>query len=187
MSLKSKFLSVTTALVWVGALVAVDPCVSGLQPGQKPGPYSFLIETGANRGQSCCFICETADKPAVVVFARTPSAGLTKLAQGLDKALTTHKAVDLKAWMTFLHDDETVMGPQVVAFARKSGLRDMPVGVFEDVNGPPAYKLNREADVTVLLFVKAKVVANFAFRPSELTDDKVAEVIKSLPQIVGEK
>jgi len=44
----------------------------GLTPGQRPGPYSSVVSVGAERGQSHCYICDTADRPAVVVFARTP-------------------------------------------------------------------------------------------------------------------
>jgi hypothetical protein len=40
--------------------------------------------------------------------------------------------------------------------------------------------------VTVLVFVKQKVVANFAFRAGELSEEKVALVMKTLPRIVGE-
>ena len=57
----------------------------------------------------------------------------------------------------------------------------------EDADGPPVYKLARDADVTVLLFVKQKVVKNFAFRAGELDDQKTAAVLKSVPEITGKK
>ena len=44
-------------------------------------------------------------------------------------------------------------------------------------------KLAKDADVTVLLFVNRKVVANFAFRSGELTDAKVEEITLSLPKL----
>jgi hypothetical protein len=163
------------------------PCTSGLAPGQRPGPYAFILSTGTQRGQSQCFICETADRPAVVVFARTPSDTLGKLVQGIDKAVADHKDADLRAWVTFLSDDQPGMDPEVVRWGQKHAIRGVPLGVYEDADGPPSYRLTREADVTVLLFVKRKVVADFAFRAGELTDDKVGEVLKALPQIVGEK
>jgi hypothetical protein len=50
-------------------------------------------------------------------------------------------------------------------------------------SGPPAYKLAADADVTVLLFADRKVVANFALRPGELTDAKLAEVAKALAKL----
>jgi hypothetical protein len=140
---------------------------------------------GTQRGQSHCFICETADRPAVIVFARTPGDALGGLVRGLDKALVEHKTVELRAWVTFLNDDQSAFDPQVVQWAKKHAVRAVPLSVFEDAGGPPSYKLSRDADVTVLLSVKQKVVANFAFRAGELTEERVADVLKALPRIVA--
>lgn len=166
--------------------IASDPCVSGLAVGQRPGPYSFLVSVGPQRGTGHCFICETADRPAVLVFARSPSDPLARLVRGVDKAIIDHKGADLRSWVTFLHDDQLTFDPQVVQWAKKQAIRNVSLGVFEDLVGPPSYKLNRDADVTVLLFVKQKVVANFAFRAGELTDARVDEVLKCMPRILPE-
>jgi hypothetical protein len=61
---------------------------------------------------------------------------------------------------------------------------NVPLAVVEDLTGPPGYTIHREAEVTVLLSVKQKVVANFAFRPGELTDERIAEVLKELSELV---
>jgi hypothetical protein len=166
---------------------ATEPCTSGLQAGQRPAPYSFILSTGAQRGQAQCFVCETAGRPAVVVFARTPSDALGKLVQGIDKAVVTYKDADVRAWVTFLSDDQPALDPQVVRWGQKHAIRNVPLGVYEDAGGPPSYRLAGEADVTVLLYVKGKVMANFAFRAGELTDEKAADVLKALPQILGQK
>lgn len=156
---------------------------SGLTPGQRPGPYSAVIVTGPQRGQSCCYICETGDKPAVVLFARTLSAPLGKLVHRIDRTMADPKMTDLRGWVTFLSDNQPDLDPKIVQWSQHHAIRSVPLGVFEDAGGPPAYRLAGEADVTVLLFVKQKVVANFTFRTGELTDDKIAEVMKSLAQI----
>ncbi|OAI54290.1 hypothetical protein AYO44_15220 [Planctomycetaceae bacterium SCGC AG-212-F19] len=169
-----------------GVAVA-DPCVSGLSPGTRPGPYSFVLSTGANRGQSQCFICETADRPAVVIFARTLNDAVGKLTAQVDKQVTANKAADVRAWITFLHNDQAGFDKDLVQWTQKHGLKVLPAGVFEDLDGPPSYKLKREADVTVLLFVKRKVVANFAYRAGELTDEAIGEVMKTFPRIVENK
>ncbi len=181
------FLCVLGASVVSFSAPAPEPCRSGLEPGQRPGPYSSVIATGPQRGQTQCFVCETADRPAVVVFARSPGDALGKLVHGLDQAVADHKTADLRAWVTFLSDDQPALDPEVVRWGQKHAVRNLSLGVFEDAGGPPSYRLARDADVTVLLFVKQKVTANFAFRTGELTEDKVAEVLKALPQIVGEK
>jgi len=162
------------------AVFAADPCTSGLTPGQKPGPYSSIVSVGAERGESHCYICDTAEHPAVIVFARTITEPLGKLAVGLDKAVADDKAADLRAWVTFLSDDQNALDAKLVEWGRKNALRSVPVGVFENLDGPPSYRLNRDADVTVLLFVNRKVTANFAFRSAELTDERIADILKAL-------
>jgi hypothetical protein len=170
--------------VLCGESPAADPCVSGLQPGQRPGPYAAVISTGPQRGQSFCYICETADRPAIVVFARELSEPLGRLVCRLDKAVHDHKQAELRAWVTFLADDQPALDAKVVQWGQKHAVRNVPLGVFEDAGGPPSYRLSREADVTALLFVKQKVVANFAFRPGELTDDKAAEILTAVARLV---
>jgi hypothetical protein len=165
------------------ACLGDEPCVSGLRSGQRPGPYSSLVSVGPQRGQSHCFICETADRPAVIVFARRLSDPLGKLVRGLDKALTDHKDAELRAWVTFLSSDQTALDPKVVDWSKKQSVRNVPLGVFEDVVGPPSYLIARDADVTVLLSVKQKVVKNFAFRAGELNDELIADILKAVPTI----
>jgi hypothetical protein len=146
-----------------------------------------VISTGANRGQSYCYICETGDRPAVVIFARGLNESLGTLVQQLDKAVAEHKNAELRTWVTFLSMDQPTLDPQLVKWSEKYALRNVPLGVFEDAEGPPNYRLAREADVTVLLFVKRKVVANFAFRDGELTKAKREEVLKAVPKILEGK
>lgn len=163
------------------------PCVSGPRVGQRPGPYSFVMCTGENRGKSHCYICETEDRPAVIIFARSLSEPLGKLAVQLDKALTDHSKSELRSWITILHDDQSTLDREVVGWTKKHRIRSVPVGVFEDVDGPPSYRLHRDADVTILLSVKQKVVVNRAYRSGELTEAKIKDVIDSLPKIIPAK
>ena len=166
---------------------AGDPCVSGVPVGKRPGPYSFLVATGTQRGQQTCYICEQHEggKPAAVVFARTLSDPLGKLLAGLESAGAAKKDTGYKVWMTQLA--ATADLDTLAKWAQQQGLKTVPVGAFEDSDGPPAYKLAKDADVTVMLFVKERVVANFAFRAGELDDKAVSEVVKSVPALFDGK
>jgi hypothetical protein len=179
---------VTRTLVLL-ALVAMrsggtEPLVSGLKPGQRPGPYAAVVCTGTERGKAHCFICEAADRPTVIVMARKMTDPLGKLAQGIDQALVTQKSAELRGWVTFLYDDQSTVDAQVVQWGKAHGLRNLPLAVFEDVDGPPAYRISKDAEVTVLLSVKQKVVKNFSFRPGELNAERVKEVLNNLPLIL---
>jgi hypothetical protein len=175
------------AIVVALAIVASDPVNSGLAPGQRPGPYASVVAVGPQRGKSHCFICETADRPAVIVFARKPSAALAALVRGIDRELVAHKTDDLRAWVTFLSDDQPALDPQLVKWAQDEAIRAVSLTVFEDVGGPPSYRLHRDADVTVLLSVKQKVVQRFVFRAGELTGDRIAVVLKGVTNLTATK
>ncbi len=166
-------------------LSSADPCVSGVQPGQKIGPYSFLVATGPQRGQQTCYVCETADKPAVVVFARKLSDPLGKLLVKCDDWLQAQPKDSVRSWMTIL-GEKTVNLDDLAKWAKQAGIKSVPTGVFDDPVGPPAFKLNDEAEVTVLLWVNRKVVANFAFRENELNEDAIKKIVEAMGKL-GEK
>jgi hypothetical protein len=176
--------SLIAACVFASFAVAEEPFASGLKVGQRPMPYSFILATGPNRGTAFCYICDTADKPAAIVFARSLSEPLGKLAAQLDQTVADAKLPDFRAWLTLLDDGKSSTAEKsLVAWGQKHALRHLPLGLLEDPVGPPAYRLHKDADVTVILFAKQKAVANFAFKPGELTDEKAAEVLKSLDKL----
>jgi hypothetical protein len=166
---------------------AAEPCVSGPRVGQRPGPYSFVLCTGENRGKSHCYICEADERPMVILFLRSLGDNSGKLTSGLDKALAEYRKNELRVWVSLLHEDQSKIDSEVLAWVKKHSISTVPVGVFEDVEGPPSYRLHRDADVTVLLAVKKKVVVNAAFRKDELTEEKVKGLLSELPKITGPK
>ena len=176
-----------SVLIASAALAAADPVTSGLPVGKRPGPYSFLVATGPQRGQQTCYVCEQHDggKPAAVVFARSLSDPLGKLLAKLETAGAGKQATGYKVWMTQLAPTADL--DSLAAWSQKQGLKGVPVGAFEGADGPPAYRLHPDADVTVLLFVKTQVVANFAFRRGELTDKAVADVVGATPKLFDVK
>jgi hypothetical protein len=165
--------------VLCGFTRADEPFRSGLQPGQRPGPYSALIATGPERGQSCCYVCETGDHPAVVIFARSLSNSLGQLAHGLDEVAADQQGARMRAWITFLNEDQSRFDPKVVRWGQEHAIKNLPLGVFEDASGPPSYRLAADADVTVLLFARRQIVANFAFRNGELKPRDIAEILRA--------
>lgn len=166
---------------------AADPCVSGVPVGKRPGPYSFLVATGPQRGQQTCYICEQHEtgKPAAIVFAKSLSDPLAKLMAKLEAARPAKNDLGYKTWLT--QTAKVADLDALAKWAQDKGLKGVPVGAFEDADGPPAYKLAKDADVTVMLFVKERVVANFAFRAGELDDAAIETVLKSVPKLFDAK
>jgi hypothetical protein len=179
--------SLALAVALVSPLTAAEPLAPGTPVGKRPGPYSFLVATGAQRGKQTCYICEQhdADRPGVVVFARGTSDALGKLLTQLDAAALAKKDTGCKAWMTLLADKADL--DELAKWAQRHGLKALPVGAFEDADGPPSYKLHKDADVTVILFTKQKATAAFAFRAGELDAAATARVLKAVAELLGTK
>lgn len=157
---------------------------SGPQPGKKFNPYTFLMATGPNRGTSHCYVCETGDEPAVIVFARSTSEGLGDLLKQADRLLTKHQAEKLHGWVTFVGMKQPLKEPEIVNWSRKLGLRSLPLGIYELTEGPPGYRLNPEADVTVLLVKGGKVAHNFAYHTSELKAAESKKILELVPTLL---
>ena len=169
----------------LAALAAGEPCVSGVPVGQRPGPYSFLIATGPDRGKQECYVCGQADKPTVVVFGRALSPATGKLLAALDAEAIARKDARLKCWFTQLTDTADL--DALARWSQTHGLKSLAVGAYEDVDGPPGYTISPDAEVTVVMFVNKKVVVNVALKAGELTADRVAEIRASLPRVLTAK
>jgi len=174
------------AVVACSPVLAKDPVVSGPQVGERPGPYSFLVASGPERGQQTCYVCETADKPGVIVFARSLSEPLGKLLAACDEEVARRPKDGMRAWLTVL-GEKAVGLDDLGRWAKHQGLKAVPVGVFDDPVGPPSYKVARDADVTVLLFVNRKVIVNASFRPGELDEGAVKRLAGDLGRLGGKK
>src|SRR3954468_4145245 len=111
-----------SSLVLAASVSAGDPCVSGPQVGQRPGPYSFLVATGSERGQPTCYVCETAEKPGVIVFARSVSDPLAGLLTVCDRAVADKPKDAMRAWMTVL-GEKTIGLDELGRWATKTGLK----------------------------------------------------------------
>jgi len=119
------------------------------------------------------------------VFARSVSDPLGKLLNRLDGMLVKHKETELRAWTTVIAADQTAMDAKIVEWSKKHATGNVPIAVFEDKVGPPAYRLSPDADVTVLVSVKRSVVANFAFRGGELNDAAIDDIAKAVAKVAA--
>jgi hypothetical protein len=178
--------AVLTVLILPVIVLAQSPLRSGLDVGQRPGPYSSLVVVGAQRGTQHCFVCEAENKPIVIVFARTPSEPLGKLVHQLD-GLIKKSTAELRGWTTFLAPDAGPLEPKAIAWSQKHATGGVPITIFEDVVGPPTYRLSADADVTVSLSADRKVAATFAFRAGELNDAGIAAIVQAAEKLSANK
>ncbi|MCX7666981.1 MAG: hypothetical protein N2112_15720 [Gemmataceae bacterium] len=173
--------SLLVALCCSGISYSAEPCISGIPVGQRPGPYSFLVATGPQRGQQTCYVCETGDNPGCVIFARKVSDSLGQLLLKIEPVVSREKS-PIKTWMTIL-GEKTISIDNLGQWSKAQGLKSIPVGIFDDEDGPPSYKISQDAEITVLIFNQKKVVNNFAFRSGELNEKSIKQIVESLSNL----
>jgi hypothetical protein len=120
-----------------------------------------------------------------MLFARDIKGPLSSLLKQFDTAVAKNKDADMRSFAIFLCDDGEEMEAKLKALAEKEKISEnVPLAIVEDIAGPPAYKINKDAEVTVLLYTKGKVISNFAFKTGELQEKDVKTIVAQLPKIL---
>jgi len=152
---------------------------SGLKEGAFVGAFNVKDCTGPSKGKSLCYRCKFGGRPVVAVFTRSIDKNVTRLIKQIDGRVAKNEDKNMRAFVVLLTDDPDANEPKLVELAKKSKIENVPLTVFDGVAGPPAYKLKKDAEVTVLMWNKSRVRANHGFAKGKL--DKAA--VKTL---VGE-
>ena len=118
-----------------------------------------------------------------MIFAREVTGPLASLVKKLDAATVANKSKRMGSFVVFLNDDEG-LAKKLETLAMKEDLKDI-VLTIDNPSGPQGYKVSKDADVTVVLYNKRNVKANFAFRKGELNDAAVEKVVSAVSKIVS--
>ena len=76
-----------------------------------------------------------------------------------------------------------VFGILSVWYAKKENIKSLVLAI-DNVAGPQAYNIAKDAEVTVVLYNKRTVKANYAFRKGELNEKAVEAIVKDIPKIL---
>jgi 16S rRNA C967 or C1407 C5-methylase (RsmB/RsmF family) len=119
------------------------------------------------------------------VFAREVNPGLTGLVKKLEAATQKHSDCSFRAVVVLLSDDDKMEG-KLKELVEKEKLKKL-VLTLDSPQGPPKYKIAKDADVTVILYDKKKVKKNFAYEKGKLTDQDVDAVLVAVKEILPQK
>jgi hypothetical protein len=117
-----------------------------------------------------------------VIFAREIDAPLTSLVKKVDEATAKNSDAKMGSFVVMLSDDEG-LEKKLKEFADKEKLGKIALTI-DNVSGPPAYNIAKDAAVTVLLYVDKKVKVNHVFKKGELNEKAIKTILGELPQIL---
>lgn len=184
---KLLFVAVAVAgLVVSGIAVAAD-LKSGPQAGEKiPGPFHPLNVTGESAGKKACLVCKHGANPVAIVFARSTDCPATaKLLQKLDAATAANSKCEMGSFAVYLTDDDKASA-KLEELAKENKIKNLTLSI-DNPAGPAKYEINKDADITVVLYNEHKVVANYSFKKGEIKDADIDAIIKDVAKIVPAK
>ena len=123
-----------------------------------------------------------------MLFARDVPGPLGMLLKQIEDTIAQNKAADMRSFAAFPTADRKGMEPKLLQLAQQAKLSEAySLVIPEDPATVKPYKLNPEAELTVVLFKKWKVVGNFAFKAGQFKDADVAPIVAALVKIVPSK
>lgn len=173
-------------LIFAGAVSAADPLVSGPRVGERiPGPFNPLNVNGPSAGQKRCPVVHCGPNPVVLVFARKLSPPVIDLIKQLDETAVKHRDAQLGAYVVFLGEVEK-LEKELAAFAKKEKVQKVVLAI-DAPQGPAKYALARDAEVTVILYRRYVVKANWAYRADAFTAEDASKLLEAVPELLAQK
>jgi YVTN family beta-propeller protein len=129
-------------------------------------------------------------RPVALVFARKVDDSLIALLTTLDTEISNRnasveqKALTLKGALVLLCDDENAE-MLLKNLSDKGGFRNIALAIT-GVDGPQAFRIAKEAAVTVLLYKNRVVKANYAFRTEQWNANAIDTIVSGLSALAGE-
>jgi len=120
-----------------------------------------------------------------MIFAREISDNLTSLVKKLDDAAIKNKSARMGGFVVFCSDDEG-LEKKLKELAKKENIKEM-VLTIDNPAGPAGYNVAKDADITVVLYTKRTVKANYAFKKGAIKAKDIDAIVADVAKIVPEK
>ena len=171
--------------LFVAAAAAADSKSAALQVGDDVEAFYVKDVTGPAAGTELCYRCRFGNRPVISIFTRKVSEPVAALVQEIDGAVNQHADKNMAGFVVVLTDDPAGQEDALKKLAKDHGIKHVPLTTFNDVGGPRNYKLAKDAEVTVMMWVGGKLQVNESLKASELSKEKIASVVKQSGKLIN--
>jgi hypothetical protein len=118
----------------------------------------------------------------VCVFARKTSEPLASLVKQIDAKIGENKS--LKSFVVIMTTSGEKPREDLKKLAKEAGVKNVPLTMIGEKDGPPDYEVSTDADVTVVMWNKHSVKANYGFK-GELSDKDIETIMSGIPKVLS--
>jgi len=155
---------------------------SGPQKGEDlAGPFHPLNINGSKAGEKNCLYCSNGSNPVAMVFAREATPAVAKLVAKLDECVGKHTDAKMGSFVVFCSDEEGLK-TKLEKMAKDADLKKVVLAI-DNPSGPKGYNVNKDAEVTVILYKDRNCKANFAFKKGEFSEKSIKSIVEAVPSI----
>jgi hypothetical protein len=172
-------------MLGVAGVAGAAEIKSGLQPGDAPPAFNVRDVTGPSAGKTLCYRCQYGSRPVVTIFTRDIEDAATQaLIKDVDATVGKNADSKMAAFVVLLTDDPDAAEGKLSEVAKKNGIKNVPLTIFDGSAGPDKYKVSKDADLTVLMWNESNVKVNHAFGKGEFKAEKVKTVSADTKKIL---
>ena len=175
-------LAAIAAMASFSTLGMAEDC---LEVGSGVGAFYVTDVTGPAAGTKLCYRCRFKDRPVVSIFTREMNDNVAALIKEVDGTVSENQGRDMAAFVVLLTDNPEGQEAALKKVAQSQGIQNTPLTTFDGVAGPPSYKLPKEGDVTVMMWVDGKLKVNETLSASDLSSAKISTVVKKSSEILN--
>jgi hypothetical protein len=118
----------------------------------------------------------------VCVFARKTSEPLTSLVKKIDKKIA--EEAKLKSFVVLMTTEPGTVKEDLTKLAKEASVKNIPLTMIGEKDGPPDYEISSDADVTVMMWNQGAVKTNLGFK-GELTEKDIETIVSNIPKLLG--
>lgn len=169
---------------WTASLVAADPVFSGPQVDEKLPAFKVRGVFDAEAGKEFDFVTQADGKPIVLIFVHDLNRQSISVVRVLSSYTTSRAKDGLHTGVIWLDADATE-AENTLKRIKHALTPGAPIGISLDgKEGPGAYGLNRNVQLTVLVAKDNKVTANFALVQPSLQAD-LPKMLEAVVKVAG--
>ena len=120
----------------------------------------------------------------VAIFTRSITDDLTSLVKQIDDQVAQNEDKKMASFVILLSNDPDADEAKLKTLAEKAGIKHVPLTIFDNIAGPPNYKIAEDAEVTVLHWKERKTVVNHAFAKGKLDKEGIKKVVDATAEIL---
>ena len=166
------------ALVSVSYFAQAADKAECLEVGSTVGAFYVTDVTGPEAGKKLCYRCKYGSRPVVTIFSRQMDDQVASLVKQVDGVVGANQDKNMAAFVVLLSDKPEEAAGSLKKAADTTGIKHTPLTTFDGQTGPGEYKIAKDADVTVMMWVKGELKVNETYKQGKLDQETVTKLVK---------